>query len=648
MSFDFGDNLLDVEKESNDAQSLDVEKAQSQMKESAEAVDGVSTKKADTTQPRTRLNIVGDNAITLANEAMLSLRREQGPPVDIDEEMAVAPVDVDDEMSEAPLIDDEVSVSDDYEDRSPFRAARSFTSYILVACVALLAIIAAVVGTSIGRNNSADEPLTASTSSTNGGGEVNNAVAVQYSIPSLTTPRLSSNITHNPSSTNHPSFAPSSEFHWVQIAIDNYVAMLNKSTIESSGTSIDIPDSTIIINSIVPTSKPTPMPSTPNPTTPPTANPTTLNPTQHPTHLPSTANPTPRPTIAQVSFNETNPTHNPSTRPTPQQRKGCITISTYEEIDSDIERLKNDIPDDETRAHFLGGIVRLVAHDFMDYDRNNETHKMGPDGCFDPTHQKNAGLPDEMWCSGCLLTTLYTTKYSTLSRADFWIASANAVIRQTSVDNGLDLRSTFQWGRVDRDSCPGSALRLPSPVGCTQTEDVFVTRMGLTWRHATALMGAHTLGRGDIGFSGHEGTWSPNNLDAQVFDKKFYEEVFLNSWRPRNIGTATEDWTTDDGVDRVMLNTDLCLVMELDGNMPCCSSNLCTGSGSGLSRCPRLPENHPRSEAFEAFEEFLGGSYPNNNQVPFYTAFREAWTLATTVGQENLYPLADNCDIEVI
>ena len=391
-----------------------------------------------------------------------------------------------------------------------------------------------------------------------------------------------------------------------------------------------------------------PPPTTATPTGQPTQFPSTRSPTSPPTTPPSTTTITNFPTAplnsAEALFN--NPTQQPS--PRPRQRKGCITNSMYDEIDSDIEKLANAIPDDETRAHFMGGIVRLTAHDFMDFDRNNSTHRMGPDGCFDPFHPANAGLPDDIWCQGCLLTNLYTEKYSSLSRADFWIASANAVIRQTSVDNALDLRDTFEWGRIDTESCIGSAVRLPSPQGCSQTEDVFITRMGLSWRDATALMGAHTLGRGDQGFSGHEGTWVESNREAQVFDKAYYEEVFLNSWRPRNIGLSNEDWTTGDGIDRVMLNTDLCLVMVLEGNMPCCSGNRCTGDGARLSRCPRIPQNHPRTEAFLAFEENLGGGYPNNNNDPFYSSFREAWRKAINVGQQNLSPLADSCDVESI
>jgi len=423
-----------------------------------------------------------------------------------------------------------------------------------------------------------------------------------------------------------------------------------------------------------PSQKPVASASTPNPTPLPTPlllqstpNPTTLSTpplpsTDHPTQLPPTYNPTQMDTVPllpptpyptqmdtpQQSTSRPSPqpsTPNPTQKPS-QQRKGCITNNIYDQIDVDIEQLKNQITDDKTRAHFLGGIVRLVAHDFMDYDRNNSTHKFGPDGCFDFSHSANAGLPQDVWCDSCHLKNLYTTKYPTLSRADFWIASANAVIRQSSVNNELDLRDTFEWGRVDRDSCPGSALRLPTPKGCSQTEGVFISRMGLTWSDAVALLGAHTLGGGNIRFSGHQGSWSPNSVEAQVFDKNYYEEVLMNPWRPRNLGTKTEDWTTGNGVDRVMLNTDLCLVMDIEENMPCCSSNSCTDSGAGLSKCPRLPDNHPRSEAFDAFEEYLGGAFPNENQEPFYNAFREAWRKATKVGQQNLFPLSDNCDIE--
>lgn len=178
-------------------------------------------------------------------------------------------------------------------------------------------------------------------------------------------------------------------------------------------------------------------------------------------------------------------------------RSSCFSINTYKSLDNDIASIANGINDDKRRSHFLGGIVRLAAHDFMDYNLHaSNKNRMGPDGCYDKDHPSNAGL-DTIWCSNCPLKRLYVKKYSHLSRADFWIASANAVIRQTSVDNALDLRDTFLWGRVDADTCVGSGDRLPIPGGCDESEGVFLTRMGLGWRDVVALMGAHTLGRGE-------------------------------------------------------------------------------------------------------------------------------------------------------
>ena len=193
----------------------------------------------------------------------------------------------------------------------------------------------------------------------------------------------------------------------------------------------------------------------------------------------------------------------------------CFSLGIYDSIDDDIAIIKNNILTDQERSHFLGGIVRMTAHDFMDYDRNDPGNPMGMDGCFDQDNPSNDGL-ETIWCETCALRLLYRDKYSHISRSDFWVAAANAVIRQTSIDNVLDLKETFRWGRKDRDICQGSGNRLPQSSGCDQVEDVFLGRMGLSWKDAVALLGAHTLGRGGAGFSGHDGTWSSSDKDAQV------------------------------------------------------------------------------------------------------------------------------------
>lgn len=394
------------------------------------------------------------------------------------------------------------------------------------------------------------------------------------------------------------------------------------------------------------------------------------SPSESPSFTPSSSIPTTTPTDSFNLFNSLEigekmdtffPSHSPSRYPTSRPVGGCFTNNTYDAIDEDIEILKNEIGDDTTRSHFLGGIVRLVAHDFMDYDQNNVTDPMGSDGCFDPDHEANSGLPESVWCDTCSFKLLYEAKYTHVSRADFWVAAANAVIRQTSIDNGLDLRDIFVWGRVDADTCVGSGDRLPVPGGCDEVEGVFLTKMGLVWRDAVALMGAHTLGRGQVEFSGHEGTWVDTDGDAQRFDKQYYEEMYLNSWRPRNMGESNQDWTTgrslEGGNTRMMLNTDICLVYDIDvyidENLPCCTrtgafytdgEDQCVDVDAAARSCPMYSQFQDRWEARQAVGEMLGGDYPNSNNEPFYTAFTEAWGKATTVGQSNLSLLSENCE----
>ena len=97
-----------------------------------------------------------------------------------------------------------------------------------------------------------------------------------------------------------------------------------------------------------------------------------------------------------------------------------------------------------------------------------------------------------------------TVDMAALSRADFLTAAATAVILITS-GGQLDLKDTFAFGRVDAESCPDSATRLPQDSSCNFVEDVFLNRMNMSWTNAVALLGAHTLGRGSIDFSGHDG-----------------------------------------------------------------------------------------------------------------------------------------------
>ena len=130
----------------------------------------------------------------------------------------------------------------------------------------------------------------------------------------------------------------------------------------------------------------------------------------------------------------------------------CVDVSRYYQIYDDILSLATFIDNDIDRSHFYGGIVRLVAHDFMDYDHSS-SDPLGMDGCIDWIHEANTGL-SSLCNEHTDLYKLHKTKYPDISRPDFWIIAANAVIYHTSIDNSLDLINTFYWGRKERNECP--------------------------------------------------------------------------------------------------------------------------------------------------------------------------------------------------
>jgi len=143
-------------------------------------------------------------------------------------------------------------------------------------------------------------------------------------------------------------------------------------------------------------------------------------------------------------------------------------------------------------------------------------------------------------------------------------------------------------------------------------------------------------------------------LNPKVFDKQYFVELSQNAWRKRNVGGA-QDWTTGRSGDQMMLNTDICLVYDIDENVgtgpPCCTivdrtfpdgENQCIEQEAASRRCSRYSQNDPRRAARNAVIEY---GHCDDNSC-FYSAFREAWTKATNLGHSNLSPLEWPCDSE--
>lgn len=320
------------------------------------------------------------------------------------------------------------------------------------------------------------------------------------------------------------------------------------------------------------------------------------------------------------------------------QADNCLTTSVMEDLKSDLEELSQAITNDGDRGHFLGGIVRLAAHDFMDYDMNVPDELGGSDGCLDLAAPPNAGLSD-VWCNDqnlCPYKGLFDETYSQyMSMADFWVAGATMVVEFSSV---VDAPILFRYGRPDSNNCPSSSSRLPADDGCTAVEGVFIDRMGLSWTDAVALMGAHTLGRGSINFSGHQGTWVDNAQESTIFDKRYYRELVDRGWIPRETDAGT-DWTWGNA-DRntMMLNSDICLAFDIpDGDDQNCCTNINQRSCRNFDiQCPAAATVRP-----EAYQAVL--MFKDEDEDEFYNAFSEAWVKATENGIDNLQEVPDTC-----
>ena len=106
---------------------------------------------------------------------------------------------------------------------------------------------------------------------------------------------------------------------------------------------------------------------------------------------------------------------------------------------------------------------------------------------------------------------------------------------------------------------------------------------------------------------------------------------------------------------RFMLNTDMCLLFDLEQTFPCCSrTDLLNNNGDNPCRefnettCSVYDESSPRKEAAEAVELLAtggGNNIRNPNNQPFYDAFETAWSKATTNGVTNLRQLDITCVI---
>lgn len=314
-----------------------------------------------------------------------------------------------------------------------------------------------------------------------------------------------------------------------------------------------------------------------------------------------------------------------------------FTTALYEQIQTEIAEIAagKNLQNGE-RGRFFGGILRLAAHDFMDFNRLAAAGtEGGSDGCLVFHEEDNKGL-EAIWVPDSqdtvhpvpLVQLLYEDIYEPMgmSRADYWVAMANAVVKISSPDQAYDL--PFRYGRISNEDCSFTEGRQPKANGCSDIQTVFIERMGVTWTDATALMGGHTLGGGSEASSGHAGIWDDTRAGSAEFNNDYYDELLNRSWRPRLDGAdLAHDWTwagnNNNDAPFLMLHTDVCLYFDIpeDGTAHCCTDTggNCRNNDIQNIQCPTSQVVRP--EAFAAVELF---SNSNNIGVRSDAIFDEA------------------------
>jgi hypothetical protein len=151
-------------------------------------------------------------------------------------------------------------------------------------------------------------------------------------------------------------------------------------------------------------------------------------------------------------------------------------VSAYELVDA--TNADNYSP----RGAFVGCLLRLEGHDFMDYRIDADgTMTGGSDGCINLAEADNLGLPS------CILEYdipgIYSNHSRRLSLADFFVIAAEAAMARAATDYNADdvfaegtlaqkFRDGFKYGRTTVQTCDWNTERMPNPeYGCNGDEE---------------------------------------------------------------------------------------------------------------------------------------------------------------------------------
>jgi len=225
---------------------------------------------------------------------------------------------------------------------------------------------------------------------------------------------------------------------------------------------------------------------------------------------------------------------------------------------------------DTTRNDYrplLANVVRLAFHYCVG--------DSGCDGCIDMSHPDNAGLELSV---DYLEDKSPAWLESGLSKADLYalaaMVAANMALGNAGWESDL---SNFEIGRTDCDATEVTDEVFPdshvSPFA------FFEDNFGFTARETTVIMGAHTLGRAQLGNSGFQNFWTQNAFDL---GNDYYVALERPPWRQRMVpGGSNFQWDQApppgrQGAPLMALNADMFLIRNVMPNQDG-RENLCAG-----------------------------------------------------------------------
>jgi len=362
-----------------------------------------------------------------------------------------------------------------------------------------------------------------------------------------------------------------------------------------------------------------------------------------------------------------------------------LSESAYEEIYNDVKKMYMGI-DGGKKSEFVGCILRVAAHDFLDY--RPTAHFGGSDGCLDMGIDQNKGLED---CLGKItsedITTIYAKHCQRVNIPDFIVIAAEAAMAITAPCENTMKKSflaNFKWGRKWCGKTGNAALAQQKKfAGIPQTHkqsndpgrDTFNRLLKhnvfskFTSTHArfynnsqgkgelsgrgngdssgnvsladvmsVAILGGHTLGRAMKDHRGASGWWS-DIRNQGVFNNDYYKSLLAKGWVLSNEGKMWE--RADIGkssTPEMMLAVDLTNMWVVGTHRCCLFSPVSPGfqsCGNERNCCGKASKCNIR----QTFTKDVVLQFAKNQNV-FYDYFLKAWYVATTNNQNRLRKLS--------